>query len=128
MPATYKRVQLPNCFSFSILSPPPLPPHSIPRTWPHKPRSQLRKATRQVSPPHSAAVDSTNHSFYCYFNGYRDYINNKIKEEVMENGEKGEELRMNAKKWKGLAREALKEGGSSEKNLRAFMDGVVLYL
>ncbi|XP_027344056.1 crocetin glucosyltransferase, chloroplastic-like [Abrus precatorius] len=43
---------------------------------------------------------------------------------VMESGEKGNELRMNAKKWKGLAREAAKEGGSSEKNLRAFMDGV----
>ncbi|WJX47128.1 hypothetical protein P8452_33853 [Trifolium repens] len=45
-------------------------------------------------------------------------------EVVMGSGEKGKELRKNANKWKGLAREAVKEGGSSEKNLRAFLDGV----
>lgn len=45
-------------------------------------------------------------------------------EVVMGSGEKGEELRRNAKKWKELAREAVKEGGSSEKNLRSFLDGV----
>jgi len=43
---------------------------------------------------------------------------------VMGSGEKGEELRRNAKKWKELAREAVKESGSSEKNLRSFLDGV----
>ncbi|MCI93771.1 UDP-glycosyltransferase 75D1-like, partial [Trifolium medium] len=40
---------------------------------------------------------------------------------VMGKGEKGEELRRNAKKWKNFAREALKEGGSSDKNLRNFL-------
>ncbi|CAJ2668140.1 unnamed protein product [Trifolium pratense] len=40
---------------------------------------------------------------------------------VMGNGEKGEELRRNAKKWKNFAREAVKEGGSSDKNLRNFL-------
>lgn len=48
-------------------------------------------------------------------------------EVVMGSGEKGEELRRNAKKWKELAREAVKEGGSSEKNLRDFLgvDGLL---
>ncbi|KAL5702760.1 hypothetical protein ACHQM5_027933 [Ranunculus cassubicifolius] len=41
-------------------------------------------------------------------------------EEVMA-GERGEELRRNAKKWKALTMEAVKEGGSSETNLRAFV-------
>lgn len=47
-------------------------------------------------------------------------------EVVMGSGEKGEELRRNAKKWKELAREAVKEGGSSDNNLRDFLgvDGI----
>jgi hypothetical protein len=40
---------------------------------------------------------------------------------VMGKGEKGEEIRRNAKKWKSFAREAVKEGGSSDKNLRNFL-------
>ncbi|KAL5702821.1 hypothetical protein ACHQM5_027987 [Ranunculus cassubicifolius] len=40
--------------------------------------------------------------------------------EVME-GDKGKELLSNAKKWKKLAREAVKQGGSSESNIRAFV-------
>ncbi|XP_059300300.1 UDP-glycosyltransferase 75C1 [Lycium ferocissimum] len=40
---------------------------------------------------------------------------------VMDGGEEGEEMRKNAKKWKELAGEALKEGGSSEMNLKAFV-------
>ncbi|CAL5347783.1 unnamed protein product [Camellia sinensis] len=36
----------------------------------------------------------------------------------------GEELRKNAKKWKDLAREAAKEGGSSDLNLKAFLEEV----
>ncbi|XP_058200950.1 crocetin glucosyltransferase, chloroplastic-like [Rhododendron vialii] len=36
----------------------------------------------------------------------------------------GDEMRTNAKKWKDLAREAGKDGGSSEKNLRTFVDEV----
>ncbi|XP_061373027.1 phloretin 4'-O-glucosyltransferase-like [Gastrolobium bilobum] len=40
-------------------------------------------------------------------------------EVVMGSGEKGNELRRNAKKWKGLAKEAV-----TEKNLRVFMDTV----
>ncbi|XP_058759490.1 phloretin 4'-O-glucosyltransferase-like [Vicia villosa] len=43
---------------------------------------------------------------------------------VMGKGEKGEELRRNAKKLKSLAREAVKEGGSSDKNLRRFLDDI----
>lgn len=48
----------------------------------------------------------------------------KCIELVMNGGEKGEELRKNAEKWKELAREAVKEGGSSHKNLKAFIDEV----
>ncbi|CAJ2668139.1 unnamed protein product [Trifolium pratense] len=40
---------------------------------------------------------------------------------VMGKGEKAEELRRNAKKWKSFARKAVKEGGSSDKNLRNFL-------
>ncbi|XP_061992800.1 phloretin 4'-O-glucosyltransferase-like [Rosa rugosa] len=35
-----------------------------------------------------------------------------------------EELRRNAKKWKDLAREAVSEGGSSDKNLKAFLEEI----
>ncbi|KAK7359327.1 hypothetical protein VNO77_01282 [Canavalia gladiata] len=45
-------------------------------------------------------------------------------EVVMGNGEKGEELRMNVRKWKGLAKEAVTDGGSSQKYLNAFLDNV----
>lgn len=48
----------------------------------------------------------------------------KCLEVVMGSGEKGEELRRNAKKWKSLARDSVKEGGSSEKNLKTFLDDV----
>ncbi|XP_019179887.1 PREDICTED: crocetin glucosyltransferase, chloroplastic-like [Ipomoea nil] len=41
---------------------------------------------------------------------------------VMGGGEKGEELRKNAKKWKELAKGAMKEDGSSYLNLKAYMD------
>nr|GMD70242.1 crocetin glucosyltransferase, chloroplastic-like [Ipomoea batatas] len=41
---------------------------------------------------------------------------------VMGGGEKGEELRKNAKKWKDLAKAAMKEDGSSYLNLKAYMD------
>lgn len=43
---------------------------------------------------------------------------------VVANGEEGEEIRRNAKKWKGLAREAAKEGGSSDRNLKAFLEKI----
>lgn len=43
-------------------------------------------------------------------------------EVVMGRGERGEELRRNAGKWKDLAREAVKDGGSSDYNLKAFLD------
>jgi len=46
----------------------------------------------------------------------------KCLEVVMGKGEKGEELRRNAKKWKDLAREAVKEGGSSDRNLRSYLN------
>lgn len=51
----------------------------------------------------------------------------KSLEVVMGSGEKGQILRENANKWKCLAREAVKEGGSSHKNLRTFLDGVAKY-
>lgn len=43
---------------------------------------------------------------------------------VMGSGEKGEEVRRNAKKWRESARKVVKEGGSSDVNLRAFVDKV----
>ncbi|KAI8003789.1 hypothetical protein LOK49_LG08G02215 [Camellia lanceoleosa] len=43
---------------------------------------------------------------------------------VMGDGEIGEEIRRNAKKWKYLAKEAAMEGGSSYKNLSAFVDEI----
>ncbi|XP_058200915.1 crocetin glucosyltransferase, chloroplastic-like [Rhododendron vialii] len=45
-------------------------------------------------------------------------------EMVMRGEEIGEEMRRNAKKWEGLAREAGKEGGSSDENLKAFVGEV----
>ncbi|XWS44828.1 hypothetical protein CRYUN_Cryun15aG0082500 [Craigia yunnanensis] len=41
---------------------------------------------------------------------------------VMGGGERGEEMKRNAKKWKYLAREAAKENASSDKNLKTFVD------
>ncbi|KAJ9701221.1 hypothetical protein PVL29_006528 [Vitis rotundifolia] len=49
----------------------------------------------------------------------------KCLELVMGGGEKGQEVRRNAKKWKDLAREAVKEGGSSDKNLKNFVDEII---
>ncbi|KAJ6873696.1 crocetin glucosyltransferase [Populus alba x Populus x berolinensis] len=43
---------------------------------------------------------------------------------VMADGKTGEDLRKNAKKWKDLAMDAVKDGGSSDKNLKAFVDEV----
>ncbi|XP_062109254.1 phloretin 4'-O-glucosyltransferase-like [Humulus lupulus] len=44
-----------------------------------------------------------------------------------ENGvENGKEIRRNAKKWKDLAKEAVMVGGSSDKNLRAFLNEVTV--
>ncbi|KAL3619939.1 hypothetical protein CASFOL_034851 [Castilleja foliolosa] len=43
-------------------------------------------------------------------------------EEVMDEGEKSREVRQNAEKWKGLAREAMGENGSSYRNLKAFFE------
>ncbi|KAI8566836.1 hypothetical protein RHMOL_Rhmol02G0073500 [Rhododendron molle] len=45
-------------------------------------------------------------------------------EMVMSCEERGEEMRRNAKKWKDLAREAGKEGRSSDVNLKAFVEEV----
>jgi hypothetical protein len=49
----------------------------------------------------------------------------KCLEVVMGSGEKGGELRRNAIEWKSLAREAVKEYGSSHKNLRGFLDDTI---
>ncbi|KAI3470051.1 hypothetical protein Pfo_026714 [Paulownia fortunei] len=46
-------------------------------------------------------------------------------ESVMGGGEKGEELRKKAMEWKDLAKEAVMEGGTSDVNLRVFLDHVV---
>ncbi|KAJ4823845.1 hypothetical protein Tsubulata_036102 [Turnera subulata] len=43
---------------------------------------------------------------------------------VVGSGEVAEDIKRNAKKWKDLARDAAKEGGSSNKNLKAFVDEV----
>ncbi|KAI8010908.1 UDP-glycosyltransferase 75C1 [Camellia lanceoleosa] len=45
-------------------------------------------------------------------------------EEVMGGEEIGQEIRRNAKKWKELTREAVKEGGSSDMNLKAFAEEI----
>ena len=49
----------------------------------------------------------------------RDYIESCIRE-VME-GESGREMKMNAKKWRDLAIEAVSEGGTSDKNIDEFI-------
>ncbi|KAI8003787.1 hypothetical protein LOK49_LG08G02213 [Camellia lanceoleosa] len=52
---------------------------------------------------------------------------NEIKrciELVTGDGEIGEGITKNAKKWKYLAKEAANEGGSSDKNLRTFVDKI----
>ncbi|XP_015958239.1 phloretin 4'-O-glucosyltransferase [Arachis duranensis] len=43
---------------------------------------------------------------------------------VMGSGEKAKEVRKNAERWKMLSREAAKEGGPSDTNLRDFVNGV----
>ncbi|XP_057486595.1 crocetin glucosyltransferase, chloroplastic-like [Actinidia eriantha] len=42
---------------------------------------------------------------------------------VMGDGERGEEMKKNGKKWKDLAKEAVRDGGSSDKNLKEFFAG-----
>ncbi|KAL2506395.1 UDP-glycosyltransferase 75B1 [Abeliophyllum distichum] len=44
---------------------------------------------------------------------------------VMGSGERGEEMRKQAQKWKNLAKEAVKESGSSNVNIKVFMDEIV---
>ncbi|KAF8388477.1 hypothetical protein HHK36_027149 [Tetracentron sinense] len=44
--------------------------------------------------------------------------------ETVMGGERGKEMKRNAMKWKDLAMEAVKEGGSSDRNLREFVDEV----
>jgi anthocyanidin 3-O-glucoside 5-O-glucosyltransferase len=48
----------------------------------------------------------------------------KCLELVMGGGERGKEMRKNAKKWKDLARESSKEGGSSYQNLQDFFNEI----
>lgn len=45
----------------------------------------------------------------------------KCIKKIMDDGEKSKELRNNANEWKGLAREAMGENGSSNKNLKYFL-------
>ncbi|CAN4090848.1 unnamed protein product [Withania somnifera] len=45
---------------------------------------------------------------------------------AMEDGEKRDELTENAKKWKDLAKEAMKEHGSSNINLKAYVNEILL--
>ncbi|KAL2530983.1 UDP-glycosyltransferase 75C1 [Forsythia ovata] len=44
---------------------------------------------------------------------------------VMGGGERGEDMRKQAQQWKILAKDAVKEGGSSNVNLKVFMDQIV---
>ncbi|EOX97222.1 UDP-glucosyl transferase 75B2-like protein [Theobroma cacao] len=55
----------------------------------------------------------------------REGRDQKVLGDVMEKGQKGEALRRNAKKWKGLALEATGQGGSSAKNYKVFMKSFV---
>ena len=48
----------------------------------------------------------------------------KCLELVMGGGERRDEIRRNAKKWKDLAMEASREGGSSDKNLKVFVEEI----
>ncbi|KAM7489171.1 hypothetical protein LguiB_026655 [Lonicera macranthoides] len=45
-------------------------------------------------------------------------------EMVMGDGERGDDVRKNAKKWKDLAKEAVEEGGSSHLNLKSFVNEI----
>ncbi|KAI9194424.1 hypothetical protein LWI28_005871 [Acer negundo] len=47
---------------------------------------------------------------------------NRCLQVVMGGGDRTQELRANAKKWKDLTRETAKNGGSSHNNLKAFVD------
>jgi len=53
----------------------------------------------------------------------QEAIENCIRE-IME-GERGEEIKKNALKWRKLAREAVDEGGSSDKNIEEFVAKLV---
>ncbi|XP_073300917.1 UDP-glycosyltransferase 75C1-like [Primulina huaijiensis] len=44
-------------------------------------------------------------------------------EMVMGDGERGREIRYHCKKWRGMAMEVVKEGGSTNKNLKCVVDG-----
>jgi hypothetical protein len=60
-------------------------------------------------------------------NDYRIVEGDEIKrclELVVGEGERGEDVRKNAMKWKALAEKAAKEGSSSYKNLKAFVDEI----
>ena len=46
------------------------------------------------------------------------------KREVIE-GERGNEMKMNSVRWKELAKEAVDEGGSSDKNIEEFVEKLV---
>ncbi|KAK0588594.1 hypothetical protein LWI29_003011 [Acer saccharum] len=54
----------------------------------------------------------------------REAIENCIRE-ILE-GERGKEIKNNADKWKRLAREAMVEGGSSDKNIDEFVASLVI--
>ena len=45
---------------------------------------------------------------------------------VMGDGERREEMKRNGKKWKDLAKEAVRNGGSSDKNLKDFVQEVAI--
>lgn len=53
----------------------------------------------------------------------RDVVEYCIRE-VMD-GKRGEELKRNAKKWREIARKAVKEGGSSDRCINEFVDNLV---
>ncbi|WCJ21865.1 UDP-Glycosyltransferase superfamily protein [Euphorbia peplus] len=63
-----------------------------------------------------------------------DHEENMVKDEEIERclkevmeGEKGEEIRKNSEKWKKLAKEAIDEGGSSDKNIQDFVAKLMLW-
>ncbi|KAE8703952.1 UDP-glycosyltransferase 74C1 [Hibiscus syriacus] len=51
----------------------------------------------------------------------RETIKECIRELVTEAGEKGKEIKNNSSKWKNLAKQAVDEGGSSDKNIDEFI-------
>jgi hypothetical protein len=88
----------------------------------------------------SATMDRPKHECKVYYGCLEDWVRRLavtkglVKREVIEHcireimeGERGEEIKKNALKWRKLAKEAVDEGGSSDKNIEEFVAKLVLH-